>query len=353
MLAEINLSPSQLENAWQLGQSLPLPAMDGIQQVLLSGMGGSAIGADLVSAYIASYCPIPVFVHRDYGLPSWAKGGQTLVVVSSHSGATEETLDSFDTAVKSGCRVIAICTGGELEKRALAAGVPVWKFDHAGQPRAAVGWSFGLLLSLFSRLGLIPDPSQELAAAVKGMLAKQPALAVSSPVADNPAKRLAGQLVGCWVNVFGSGLLAPVARRWKDQFNEHAKAGAGFEFLPEADHNSLAALVHPEMLDKVFTLFLASPSDHPRNRRRITLTRQAFMAAGMNTENSRGFLEEVAWRMVQGGEKLNRLGPRVLARELQPARAPQDVAEAVHLRFGQAKREALRSSIHATMIAQE
>ena len=77
------------------------------------------------------------------------------------------------------------------------------------------------------------------------------------PAVENPAKRLAGQLFGRWVNVYGSGVLAPVARRWKDQVNEIAKAGAGSEFLPEADHNALAALVNPEMLEKVITLFLA------------------------------------------------------------------------------------------------
>jgi glucose/mannose-6-phosphate isomerase len=284
MLGEINSLPTQLENAWILGQSLPLPVMEGIQKVILSGMGGSAIGADLVSAYVAPTCPVPVVVHRDYGLPAWASGPGTLMVASSHSGETEETLDSFDAGAKSGCRVIAICTGGELEKRALAARIPVWKFSHAGQPRAAVGWSFGLLLSLFSRLGLIPDPSQELAAAILGMRSRQPILAAAIPSAGNPAKRLAGLLVDRWVNVFGSGILAPVARRWKDQLNELAKTGAGFEFLPEADHNALAALVNPEMLGKVITLFLSSPSDHPRNQKRTTLTHKAFLAAGMNTD---------------------------------------------------------------------
>ena len=284
MLAEIDALPAQLEAAWQLGQSQPLPEMTGVRQVLLSGMGGSAIGADLVSAYVAAACTVPVVVHRDYGLPAWARGPETLVIASSHSGETEETLDSFETARKAGCRILAVCTGGELEKRAHAAGVPVWKFAHSGQPRAAVGFSFGLLLAVFARSGLIPDPQRELLEAVAGMRSRQVALRADIPVAENPAKRMAGQLVGRWVNVYGSGFLAPVARRWKGQVNELAKAGAGFELLPEADHNALAGLVNPEALVQTFTLFLRAPSDHPRNRLRSELTRQAFLVAGLNTD---------------------------------------------------------------------
>ncbi len=87
------------------------------------------------------------------------------------------------------------------------------------------------------------------------------------------------------MNVYGSGCLAPVARRWKTQINEIAKAGAGFEFLPEADHNALAGLLNPaEILSRTATVFLRAPSDHPRNHLRIDLTRQEFMVEGLNTD---------------------------------------------------------------------
>ena len=102
------------------------------------------------------------------------------------------------------------------------------------------------------------------------MSAQQKTLHVEVPVAENPAKRMAGQLVGRWVNVYGSGSLAPVARRWKGQINELAKAGAGFEVLPEADHNALAGLDNPGSPGQTITLFLRAPSDHPRNRLRLT-----------------------------------------------------------------------------------
>jgi glucose/mannose-6-phosphate isomerase len=284
MLGDIEALPRQLQSAWELGQQQPLPDTHKITRLLISGMGGSAIGADLLTAYIAPACKLPVIVHRDYGLPAWAHGPQTLVIASSHSGNTEETLNSFDAAIQAGCSILAVCTGGELEQRAIAHKLPVWKFTHAGQPRAAVGFSFGLLLAAFARMGLIPDQEKELLEAVAGMRSQQETLRAELPVAQNPAKRMAGQLVGRWVNVYGSGNLAPVARRWKGQINEIAKAGAGFEALPEADHNALAGLENPALLMQTITLFLRATSDHPRNHLRAELTRQGFIMAGMNTD---------------------------------------------------------------------
>ncbi|MCX6034504.1 MAG: bifunctional phosphoglucose/phosphomannose isomerase [Chloroflexi bacterium] len=288
MLGEIDNLPAQLEKAWKLGQTQPLPEITGIQQAIISGMGGSAIGADLLAAYIALSCPVPVIVQRDYGLPAWAHGSETLVIASSHSGNTEETLEAFNAALQNKCRLMAIATGGKLAERAGQAKIPLWKFDHTGQPRAAVGFSFGLLLAIFARLGLIPDPvkvTTEVVTTIAAMKKQQETLGAAVPVTRNPAKRLAGQLVGRWVNVYASGCLAPVARRWKTQFNEIAKAGAGFEVLPEADHNALAGLLNPaDILFRTMTLFLRAPSDHPRNQLRADLTRQGFMVEGMNTE---------------------------------------------------------------------
>jgi glucose/mannose-6-phosphate isomerase len=290
MLGEIDALPAQLEQAWQAGLSMPLFPAGGapIERVLLSGMGGSAIGADLVSAFLAPLCPLPISLSREYEPPAWVHGPSTLVIASSHSGNTEETLAAFDASLERDCRLLVLCTGGELERRAMAADVPVWKFTHAGQPRAAVGFSFALLLSAFIRLGLAGNPQDrraEFEQALRQMRSQQETLKIDVPVARNPAKRLAGQLVGRWVNVYAAGALAPVARRWKGQINELAKAGAGFELLPEADHNALAGTLNPEaILANTFTLFLDCTSNHPRNRLRLDLTRQAFLAAGLNTD---------------------------------------------------------------------
>ena len=285
MLAEIDKLPQQLETAWNLGNSLRLPDWDGIQRVIISGMGGSAIGADLLAAYAATICPVPVFIWRDYDLPAWAQGEITLVIASSHSGNTEETLSAFHQAQKRGCRLLAVSTGGGLIDAAQEIGASAWEFDHQGQPRAAVGFSFGLLLSAFARLGLIPDPGSELEKAVNAMRSQQAYIKADVAVHQNPAKRMAGQLMDRLVVVIGSGILAPVARRWKGQISEVAKSWSQFEFLPEANHNTLAGIQNPEVgLKRLMVLFLRSSSLHERNQLRSELTRKIFMLEGISTD---------------------------------------------------------------------
>jgi glucose/mannose-6-phosphate isomerase len=224
-------------------------------------------------------------VWRGYDLPAYADGPTTLVVASSHSGNTEETLSAFSRGAESGVQRLAVTTGGELAFHANAQGVPVWRFEHAGQPRAAVGFSFGLLLAALTRLGLIPDPEVEVVDAVEVMRKQQMNLLAEVPVVQNPAKRMAGQLMDRWPTIVGAGLLAPVARRWRTQIAELAKAVAQFETLPEADHNMVAGVVNPESLfGSTMVLFLRAALEHPRILQRVDVTKEIFMVEGFNTD---------------------------------------------------------------------
>ena len=284
MLAEIDGLPDQLQAAWDLGQSLPLPIVEGIRQVVIAGMGGSAIGGDLLAAYVAPRMSIPVIVWRNYDLPAFASGPGTLVITASHSGNTEETLSAFERGREAGVSLMAMTTGGELARRAEDHSVPLWRFEHSGQPRAAVGYSFGLLLAALARQDLIPDTTDELVDAVAAMNRQQKNLRADIPVTQNPAKRLAGQMMERWPTIVGAGLLAPVARRWRTQISELAKAVAQFEELPEADHNMVAGVVQPESLfGSTMVIFLRASLNHPRNIIRVDATNRILMVEGFGT----------------------------------------------------------------------
>ncbi len=306
MLGHLLALPGQLEEAWKLGMLPTLPSGDGIRQVVIAGMGGSAIGADLLEAYTRSFCRVPVIVHRDYGLPAWAGGDHTLMIASSHSGNTEETLSAFDEAHRRGCRLMALSTGGTLKTRADTFQAPLLQFDHNGQPRAAVGFSFGLLLAAFTRLNLIPDQAKLVQGTVSAMQTQMTNLIPESPVKDNPAKRLAGQVVGRLPVIVGADFLAPVARRWKGQFNELAKCWAQFDILPEFDHNSLAALERPEdTLEHMMVIFLNAGACHMDNQLRVRLSRQVMMTEGINTDiiNAPGATSlDQMWNLIHYGD---------------------------------------------------
>jgi glucose/mannose-6-phosphate isomerase len=285
MLGAIRKLPGQLKEAYFLGRDFSLPENKEFNRIVIAGMGGSAIGADFLVAYAFPDLRIPTFVLRDYQLPGWAIGKNCLVICSSHSGNTEETNSVLSQAIERNCTIVVITTGGKLFSTASDNDIVAWKFEHAGQPRAAVGFSFGLLLRLFFRLSLIPEQDEAIKTAVLAMKEFGKEIDADVPIVNNPAKRIAGQLVDQHISVFGAEHLSPVSRRWKTQINELAKCWAQYEFIPEADHNTLAGILQPSnMLSKIFTVFLKSKHYHPRNKRRMDLTLTEFMVAGLCTD---------------------------------------------------------------------
>jgi glucose/mannose-6-phosphate isomerase len=284
-IEQINQLPQQLEDAWQFGLNGALTDLPGINNVIIAAVGTSAVGAEMLAASTAMRCRVPITVHREYMLPAWAAGPETLLIASSHSGDSEEVLSAFEQARAGQCRLLVLTTGGKLAALAEETGCPIWLYEHTGQPRAALGYAFGLLLAVMYRLGLVPDPTADLHEALHAMRNIQTNLIPDVPLAFNPAKRMAGQLVGRWVALFAADFLSPVARRWKSQLSETAKAWAQFELIPEMNHSTLAGLNNPEnVLINMIALFLTAPSDNPRNRLRLDYTRQLFMTQGINTD---------------------------------------------------------------------
>jgi glucose/mannose-6-phosphate isomerase len=215
---------------------------------------------------------VPLTVVRGYDLPAWVSPS-TLVIASSNSGNTEETLSALGAALQRNVPVVAVTTGGALATAAGRASLPLLSFPKIGMPRAAVGYSVGLTAGLLERAGHLdlPDDEVEAAAAVadKAVAAYGPDV----PTASNRAKQLAWSLLDRFPIVEAAGFLAPVARRWKTQLNENGKTSAAWEELPEATHNTVVGYPQPEdVRDHLFVVFLASSTDHPRNRVRAALS---------------------------------------------------------------------------------
>jgi glucose/mannose-6-phosphate isomerase len=286
MLGSIDRLPDQLEEAWRAAQAFPLPeSLRSARRIVIAGMGGSAIGGAILSTYAAPAAALPITVWRDYNLPAWAAGPDTLVIASSYSGNTEETLSAYHAAQQKRCSIVAMTTGGKLAGLAEKDGIPLWKFTYRGQPRSAVGYTFALPLGIMTRLGLLADPSAHVAGAAAAMRAQMKSIGADIPKAQNAAKRLASQWINRTVILFGADYMAPIARRWKGQISEIAKAWGQFEELPELDHNTVAGTTQPrEIIDRSIVVLLRSQFDHERNRLRIDITRDLFSAQGWKTE---------------------------------------------------------------------
>ena len=280
MLGRVKDLPKQVRDAWAITRAAKLPPQYGdVRNIVVAGMGGSAIGGDLASALLQEELKVPMQVHRDYGLPGFV-GRDTLVIASSYSGNTEETLTGLEEAKRRGAKVLCLTTGGRVAELARANGWPLVTFTYAAQPRAALGYSLGLVLGVLGRLGFTRD----LGADVEAALAEVAKLEerVHEGARTNDAKKLAIALAGRIPFVYGVGVMGVMARRVKGQFNENAKNWAAFDVMPELNHNAVVGFPEPPVAKEALAvLFLRSERDNPRHQVRWDVTRELLDRAGI------------------------------------------------------------------------
>jgi glucose/mannose-6-phosphate isomerase len=261
-------------------ESAGVPAVDPPGDLIVCGMGGSAIGGDLAAAVLGNRALRPVRTVREYVLPP-GLGPENLVLVASYSGNTEETLACFDAAGEAGTPRVALTTGGKLAEAARAAGVPVIGVPSGMQPRAAVVYMVVGALGCAAASGAAPSVHDEIEAGAE-LLRR---LADDALAADSHPKRLARDLHGRVPVVFGAAATVPIATRWKTQVNENAKWPAFASALPEADHNEICAWERPGQLAAVF---LEEAGQDPRVQRRFEATAKILASGGAPVHRVKG-----------------------------------------------------------------
>lgn len=264
--------PDQLRDALWRVETARLEAADSAG-LMVCGMGGSAIGGDLAAAALGDRLTRPMVSIRGYELPSWATPEWT-VLCSSYSGNTEETLACFEAAEVLGARRLVASTGGQLVDAARGAGVPVIGLPGIFQPRFAVAYMFAIACEAAALAGVAPRIRTEIDAAAAFLEAQLDDLRAR-------AAEVAAQLDGAVTVVYGSDLTVPVARRWKTQINENAKAPAFYSELPEADHNEICGWSPGSGPGPMAAVFLEDCDQHPRERQRFELTAGLIESEGV------------------------------------------------------------------------
>jgi glucose/mannose-6-phosphate isomerase len=247
----------------------------GIRTVLLAGMGGSAIGGDVLRTLFWKKAKVQFVVNRHYDLPGWVSQ-DTLVVGSSYSGDTEETLSVFKAALARKCKVLAVSSGGKLMGEARKRKIAHCEIPGGLPPRAAFGYSFITLMTALESLGLLPSMEKDFHESLEILLRQGEQYGPLAPTAKNPAKQLARFLFGKLPVIYaGQDHLESVGLRWKTQINENAKQAAFFNVVPEMNHNEVLGYSYPEPLTKKMAVILLRhpQGDHPQIKRRFDILR--------------------------------------------------------------------------------
>lgn len=281
-----------------------IPKLDGVEAIIVAGMGGSALAADMVKNYLYDQLPIPLEVVRGYELPQYAMNKKTLVVCSSYSGNTEEVLAVFNQALSAKLPLVAIASGGQLKDLADKNSVGFYQLPTGYQPRQAVLSGMKIIADIIEKAGLLQDVVKPLESTMPFLLDAAKSWRAEVSTDDNYAKQLANELMGKAVWVYSGQVLKSAAYKWKISLNENAKNLASWNELPEFNHNEfLGWTSHP--VEKPFAVVeLLSHFDHPQIGKRFELTNRILsgrMPAPQIVEaRGQNKLEQLLWASLLG-----------------------------------------------------
>ena len=276
-------SPDQLEVGFEIAKDIKL---DGnFKSIEVSGMGGSALPANLLRVYLNDVFKkepniknrLEIFQNRYYSL-SHEAFDDCLNFISSYSGNTEETIESFEEAIENKLPCIGLSSGGKIEEMCKANNIPHIKlpipFDNF-QPRLGTGYFFGAIIQTLINMNLIPDTRIELLAASKKL--KENIVSF-----EEQGKSLAKKIAGKTPVIYSTTKFKPLAMIWKIQFNENGKTPAFWNFFPELNHNELVGYTTPQ--GKFIAIMLRDRDDHPRNYKRFEISAQLLRNHGTEAE---------------------------------------------------------------------
>lgn len=263
--------------AHKLSVGYPKPAT-----IVVAGMGGSAISGELLKDWTRNTITMPIEVNRDYTLPAYADKN-TLVLVTSYSGETEESLSTFLDATKRGCMTVCISSGGVLQKFSEKLGIPHLQVPAGIAPRATLPYLFMPLPILLEKMGLVSNVAPEISATINALKQVSTANSPDKPLIHNFSKSLASNICGSVPVVYGFGVYRAVAQRFKTQFNENSKLPAKWEVFSELDHNEIVGWEDCGKLTKNFSALLVRDKAEPVEvASRIETTKRLIQPAVSN-----------------------------------------------------------------------
>jgi len=248
--------PEQIKKSKEIIDSTNLESIFKVDNIIISGMGASAISGDILQALLRDRIEIPIYVNRQYDLPKWAHKN-TLVISQSYSGNTEETLHTFKHAYQKRCKIIGISSGGKLEEYCKKRDVHHIKIPSGIQPRAATGYSlFTALYALIKTGAITHDMEPEIQETISVTEEFRNHNKKEIPEKENQTKQLAKQIHNTIPQIYGWNIYTPIAKRWCTQLNENSKIICRYDEVSECNHNDIVGWSMNPEISKKFTCII-------------------------------------------------------------------------------------------------
>lgn len=286
MLGSIESVGLQCQQAWSDVQRIAIPASyRRVKNVVIDGMGGSALGGHVIAVLFHRQLRVPFHVINSYTLPGWVNK-DTLYVLSSYSGTTEEVLATFNEARRRHAKLLIICAGGQLAKLAKKNKIPAYifepRFNPCNQPRMGLGYSIFGQVALLKQCGLLAMSDNDFQKAVAAVHNWHKKFGAKAPLKRNPAKKLAVELVGRIPVIMAAEHLSGNAHILANQINENGKNFSAYFLLSELNHHLMEGLRFPRDNRKMLR-FISLESDRylPNMVKRVAITKKVLQKNGI------------------------------------------------------------------------
>jgi len=284
MLDIIEKFPEQIKTSYDVENSSILRSYLKINNIIISGMGASAISGDIVKNLFLDRFNIPIFINRQYYLPKWANKN-TLLISQSYSGNTEETLNTFKNGYQKRCKIIGISSGGKLKELCEKSEIPFIKIPPGIPPRTATGYMLFSTIFAMKKIGILKnDFDSEIKETISIINDLKNQIKKDIPEKDNISKQLAKKILNTIPQIYGFEFYTPIAKRWCTQFNENSKIICRYDEVPECNHNDIVGWSMNPEVSKKFTciLFRDSENESVYISKRLNFMKKLFEEVSAN-----------------------------------------------------------------------
>lgn len=291
MIVKICDLGNQIQSSWSFVQQQKKFDFPQLKHIYIGGMNTRLNAINILKVMMSESCSVGLSIHENGNLPMWCQGKDCLLLLVVDHDTSEEMAGLLEQGIKKDCSVVILYADQRIKNNFYTKSITHWVLPDHKFDRTTLGFDTFILYGILNKLGLTPDTFQDISNLILNLETTIQHIDINVPSALNPAKRLAGQMVGRWIKIVAGGVMLPVANRWSDQINQSAKALSTSENIYHLANQSLSGFFNPEnVAQQSMVVFLKSRFNDKKIEWMTDLAKEELMCNGIGTDsyNARG-----------------------------------------------------------------